>query len=113
MRNPVFLPGAFTGKSIFLSCIPARIPQVLVQVIGRTPFKHKLHKFTWESPNHQDRNQIDHIAINGRYRRSLLDTRAMKSSNVGRDHHLVIIIMAKLRVKLTTVGIERLERGEG
>ena len=112
MRKPIFLPGAFTGKSIFLSCIPARIPQVLVQVIGRTLFKHKLHKFTWESPNHQDRNQIDHIVINGRYGRSLLHTRAMKSSNVGR-HHLVIIIMAELRVKLTTVGIEWLEQGEG
>ena len=46
----------------------ARIPQVLAQVIGRTPFKHKLHKFTCESPNHRDWNQIDHIAINGRYR---------------------------------------------
>ena len=45
---------------------------------------------TWESSNHRDRNQIDHIAINGRYRRSLLDTRAMKGADVGSDHHLVM-----------------------
>ena len=68
-------------------------------VIGGTLFKHKdIHKFTWESPKHRDRNQIDHIAINGRYRRSLLDTKAMRGADVGSDHHLVI---AKLRLKLT------------
>ena len=49
-------------------------------VIGGTLFKH------------------DHIAINGRYRRSLLDTRATRGADVGSNHHLVI---AKLRLKLT------------
>ena len=61
---------------------------------------HDIHKFTWESPNHRDRNQIDHMAINGRYRGSLLDTRAMRGADVGSDHHLVI---AKLRLKLTDI----------
>ena len=77
-------------------------------VIGGTLFKHKdIHKFTWESPNHRDRNQIDHIAINGRYRRSLLDTRAMRGADVGSDHHLVI---AKLRLKLTRYRVAGAER---
>ena len=77
-------------------------------VIGGTLFKHKdIHKFTWESPNHRDRNQIDHIAINGRYRGSLLDTRAMTSADVGSDHHLVI---AKLRLKLTRYRVAGAER---
>ena len=63
-----------------------------------TQAKHKgVRKFTWESPNpHRDRNQIDHIAINGRYRRSLLNATAMRDA--GSDHHLVI---SKLRLKLT------------
>ena len=77
-------------------------------VIGGTLFKHKdIHKFTWESPNHRDRNQIDHIAINGRYRGSLLDTRAMRGADVGSDHHLVI---AKLRLKLTRYRVAGAER---
>ena len=68
-------------------------------VIGGTLFKHQdIHKFTWESPYYRERNQIDHIAINGRYRRSLLDTSAIRGVGVGSDHHLVI---AKLRLKLT------------
>ena len=37
-------------------------------VIGGTIFKHKnIHKTTWISPNGRDKNQIDHIMINGRY----------------------------------------------
>ena len=77
-------------------------------VIGGTLFKHKdIHKFTWESPNHRDRNQIDHIAINGRCRGSLLDTRAMRGADVGSDHHLVI---AKLRLKLTRYRVAGAER---
>ena len=60
-----------------------------------------------ESPNHRDRNQIDDIAINGRYRGSLLDTRAMRGADVGSDHHLVI---AKLRLKLTRYRVAGAER---
>ena len=41
-------------------------------VIGGTLFKHKdIHKLTWFSPNRRDRNQIDHILVNGTWRRSL------------------------------------------
>ena len=68
-------------------------------VIAGTLFKHNdIQNFTWESPKHRDRNQIDHIAINGRYKRSLLDTRAMRGAHAGSDHHLVI---AKLKMVLT------------
>ena len=35
-------------------------------VIGGTLFPHPTtHKLTWISPNGRDKNQIDHIAING------------------------------------------------
>ncbi|CAG2220119.1 Craniofacial development protein 2 [Mytilus edulis] len=44
-------------------------------VIGGTLFKHKdIHKTMWNSPNNRDKNQIDHIIINGKWRRSLRDT---------------------------------------
>lgn len=46
-------------------------------VIGGTIFKHKvIHKITWHSPNSRDKNEIDHVIINGKWRRSLLDTRS-------------------------------------
>ena len=67
-------------------------------VIGGTIFKHKdIHKITWNSPNGRDKNQIDHIIINGKWRRSLLDTRAYRGADVNSDHHLVA---AKLQLKL-------------
>lgn len=38
-------------------------------VIGGTLFKHKdIHKITWNSPNNRDKNQINHIITNGKWR---------------------------------------------
>ncbi|CAG2208857.1 unnamed protein product [Mytilus edulis] len=47
-----------------------------------------------------DQEMIDHIIINGKWRRSLLDTRAFREADVNRDHHLII---AKLQLKLKKV----------
>ena len=45
--------------------------------ITSTMLKHKdIHKYTWTSPNDQHKNQIDHIAINGCFKRSVLDVLA-------------------------------------
>ena len=74
-------------------------------VIGGTLFKHRdIHKLTWISPNGHDCNQIDHIIVNGRYKRSLLDTRAMRGADANSDHHLVL---ARLKLKLCRVKRER------
>ncbi|KAK3757674.1 hypothetical protein RRG08_000183 [Elysia crispata] len=68
-------------------------------VIGGTLFNHPaIHRLTWYSPNGWDKNQIDHIAINGIWRGSLLDVRVKRGADVGSDHLLVIVnIRLKLR----------------
>ena len=58
-------------------------------VIGGSLFKHRdIYKITWTSPNARDRNQIDHIIINGRYRGSLMDTRTMRGADASWDQVL-------------------------
>ena len=67
-------------------------------VIGGTLFNHPaIHRLTWYSPNRRDKNQIDHIAINGIWRGSLLDVRVKRGADVSSDHLLVI---ANIRLKL-------------
>ena len=43
-------------------------------VIGGTLFQHRdIHKYTWESPDHRTRNQIDHVAVSRKWVGSLQD----------------------------------------
>ena len=57
-------------------------------IIGGTIFPHKTcHKVSWGSPDNITGNQIDHIAISKRFRRSLLDVRNKKGADIGSDHH--------------------------
>ena len=68
-------------------------------VIGGTLFPHKkIHKVTWTSPDLHTKNQIDHIAISRRWRRTLEDTRAKNGADVGSDHSLLV---AKLKARIT------------
>lgn len=60
-------------------------------VIGGTIFPHKdIHKATWVSPDSRTTNQIDHIAISRKWRRSLLDVRSYRGADVASDHYLVV-----------------------
>ena len=60
-------------------------------------FTHKrIHKTTWVSPDHLTENQIDHICIGKRFRRSLEDVRVKRGADVASDHHLLI---ARLKLK--------------
>ncbi|GFS08476.1 craniofacial development protein 2 [Elysia marginata] len=70
-------------------------------VIGETLLEHPaIHKLTWYYPSERDKNQIDHIAVNNIWRRSLLDVRVKRGADVGSDHLLVIAsISLKLRRK--------------
>ncbi|XP_062587114.1 craniofacial development protein 2-like [Saccostrea cucullata] len=67
-------------------------------IIGGTLFKHlDIHKLSWESPNGRDRNQIDHVMVNGRYKKSVCDVRVMRGADANSGHHLVL---AKVKMKL-------------
>jgi hypothetical protein len=69
-------------------------------VIGGTLFKHlNIHKVTWVSPDRRTQNQIDHIAISGKWRSSLFDVRNRRGADVYSDHHL---LTGLLRIKLST-----------
>ena len=67
-------------------------------VIGGTIFQHKsIHKLTWISPDGRTRNQIDHIAINQKWRGSMMDVKTLRGADVGSDHSPVL---CKIRLKL-------------
>ena len=65
-------------------------------------FPHKdVHKYTWTSPDGQHRNQIDHVAVRARFKRSVQDTRTHRGADVGSDHNLII---TKVKLKLSSIG---------
>jgi endonuclease/exonuclease/phosphatase family metal-dependent hydrolase len=67
-------------------------------VIGGTIFPHeRIHKVMWVSPDHIAQNQIDHICIARKWRKSLLDVRSKRGADIGGDHHLVMAVF-KLRI---------------
>ncbi|XP_073668552.1 uncharacterized protein [Paramisgurnus dabryanus] len=67
-------------------------------VIGGSLFMHKnIHKATWISPDMSTANQIDHICICKKFRRSLQDVRVKRGADVASDHHL---LTAKIKLKL-------------
>ena len=71
-------------------------------VIGGSIFQHKdIHKATWMSPDQNTHNQIDHICIKKRFRRSLRDVRVYRSADVASDHHLLV---GKIKLTLKRQG---------
>ena len=69
--------------------------------IGGTLFQHKdNHKGSWWSPNGRTVNQIGHMYISRRFRRSLIDVKVCRGADIGSDHYLV---RGLLRIKLQSV----------
>ena len=65
---------------------------------GGSVFPHEnIYKYTWRSSDGCTTNQIDHIAIIRRYRRSLFDVMVFRSADIGSDHEMLI---AKVQLKL-------------
>ena len=52
-------------------------------------FPHEIH-VNRASPDYNIRNQIDYIYINKKFRRTLLDVRVKRGTNVASDHELVV-----------------------
>ena len=70
-------------------------------VFGGTIFQHKLiHRLTWKSPEAKTESQIDHILINGKWRRSLQDVRTKRHADTGSDHVVVVLALKLRRAKL-------------
>ena len=67
-------------------------------VIGGSVLQHKdIHKGNWVLPDHRTVNQIDHITIDKKFRRSLQDTRVRRGADVASDQHLLV---GQVRLKL-------------
>ena len=71
-------------------------------------FPHRrIHKATWVSPNHRTENQIDHICIGRKFRRSMQDVRVQRGADAASDHHLVL---ARMKMKLKKREVKRSTR---
>lgn len=67
-------------------------------VIGGSFLHHKrIHRAIWVSPDLMTENQIDHVCIGKRFRRSLQDVRVRRGADVASDHHLLV---ARIELKL-------------
>ena len=74
-------------------------------VIGGSFFKHRsIHKVTRVSPDLQTENQVHHMCIGKRFRRTLQNVRVRGGTSVASDHHLLV---AQLKLKLRSNWTER------
>ena len=62
------------------------------RIIRGTIFPHKnIDIPTWKSPDGRTINQIDHVIIDKRWRRSLLHVKVYRGADVSSDHYMLFI----------------------
>jgi hypothetical protein len=70
-------------------------------VLGSTRLKRKnIYKYTWQSPDGETRNQIDHTLLDARHINNLLDIRIYRGANTDSDHYL---LGSKIRIRISNV----------
>ncbi|XP_008181905.1 craniofacial development protein 2-like [Acyrthosiphon pisum] len=68
-------------------------------IISSTTFPHKdIHKETWVSPSGQIKNQINHVVVDRRFKRCVMDVQSMRGSSAMSDH---FIVRAKIKLCLS------------
>jgi endonuclease/exonuclease/phosphatase family metal-dependent hydrolase len=71
-------------------------------VVGGMLFPYKrCHKIVCVPPEHITENQIHHIAVGRKFRRSLTNVRNKWGADAGSDHHLVV---AEFQLKIIVTG---------
>ena len=81
------------------SCLWTSVLRTNWYVIGGSVFLHKrIHKANWIYPDHITENQIDHVFVSKRFRRSLQDVKVRRGADVASVHHLVLATL-KLHLK--------------
>ena len=73
----------------------------------RFVLNEKIHKYTWTAPNGRVRNQIDHVAVNGMFKRLVRDTKSYRDADCGSDHNLVTTVRLRLRGIVTNTSSAR------
>ena len=70
--------------------------------ISSTLFQHKrIHKETWRSPDENTANQIDHVMIDSRHAKDILDVKSCRGADCDSDHYMVKI---KYKQRISTIG---------
>lgn len=69
-------------------------------VISSTILSHKyIYKQTWVSLDGRTRNQIDHVAVDGRIKRCIMDVRSMRGSS-GISNHFIVKTKVRFRLSI-------------
>ncbi|KAK2183026.1 hypothetical protein NP493_327g03050 [Ridgeia piscesae] len=83
----------------------ANVGAFINMIIGGSFFPNRrIHKATCVSQDHRTENQIDHICIGQKFRRSMPDVRVQRGADAASDHHLVL---ARMTMKLKQRGVKR------
>jgi len=70
-------------------------------VISNTIFPHKnIHKQTRVSPDERTRKQMDHVAVDGRIKRCIMNVRSMRGSSSISNHFIVKTKVVRFRLSI-------------